>query len=103
MPILKPDIQKALQLAGLNKSDGSGTVAEKLDNAGLSIHEVFTELSGIMSRSDNDSVRLKAIEMVLRTHGVMKESNTPNVPVVNIIINDPKTETSINPILIPRS
>lgn len=105
MPILKPEIQKALSVVGLNKNSESSNITDKLDIAGLSLHETLSELADIMGRSDNDGYRLKAIEMVLKAHGVMKEAAAP-MPSVTIIINDPGSSTSlnnsINPILIPR-
>lgn len=103
MPILKPEIQKALAAAGINKTADS-SINDKLEMAGLGVHDTLTELADIMNRSDNDGYRLRAIEMVLKAHGLMKEAAAP-MPSVTIVINDPSSsdsQRSINPILVPR-
>lgn len=97
MPILKPEIQAALREAGLSRD--STTLTEKLDRADLSIDDAIIML-GDIARGGDTAQRQRALDTILKLHGVLKE--TIQVPVVTIVIHDSESPKGINPILIPR-
>lgn len=97
MPILKPEIQAALREAGLSKD--STSLTEKLDRADLSVDDAIVML-GDIARGGDTAQRQRALDTILKLHGVLKD--VVQVPQVTIIINDPDGPKGINPILIPR-
>lgn len=97
MPILKPEIQAALREAGLSRD--STSISDKLNNADLSIDDAIIML-GDIARGGDTAQRQRALDTILKLHGVLKEN--VQVPVVTIVINDPDGPKGINPILIPR-
>lgn len=105
MPILSPEVQKALRAAGLTsdkKSDSS--LVEKLGEHSLSLDEVIEELSFLVRNTSNESLKKSALETVLKLHGALKEQAAP-LPSITINISDPFSASGavgINPILIPR-
>lgn len=97
MPILKPEIQAALREAGL--SHDSTTITEKLNRADLSVDDAIVML-GDIARGGDTAQRQRALDTILKLHGVLKE--TVQVPIVTIMIHDGEAPKGINPILIPR-
>ena len=105
MPLIKPEIQKILREAGLEKVPGTGTVDEQLNLSGLSNEALADELTKLALSSGNEALRLRAIETVLKVRGALKESPSL-VPSFTIVIQNSSPDLSktggINPILIPR-
>lgn len=103
MPIINHDIQKALRLAGIVKEENTEDtgIQSRLDRHNLSLTETLDHLANIVSNADTSTVKLRAVDTILKLHGVLKETAAPP-PSINIIINDSKAITGINPILVPR-
>lgn len=104
MPLLKPEIQSALRLAGIGGSDGDDKqdIESILNDNNLSLRDSVRILSEIAHSSTNEHTRKGAVETAFKLLGVMKEG-AAQIPSVTIIINDPKGgDIKINPILIPR-
>lgn len=108
MPIIKPEVQKVLRAAGLEKPlNPTRTVDENLDLAGLSNEAIAEALTRIALYADTDHMKMRALETALRVKGAMKEQ-TQQMPKFTIVIqntgNSEKTSRSggINPILLPR-
>src|SRR5215475_7328318 len=110
MPIIKPEIQKVLRTAGLvEESNPQGSVDESLINAGLDNESLAEELTGLALRSNNENLRLRAIETALKVKGALKET-APQVPSFTIVIQNSPASVSpdlnstqgVNPILFPR-
>ncbi len=107
MPLLSPEIskiQKVLNNAGLGPKKDQ-TILERLeDSQSLNIQSSLDSLGEIMENGETGAIRLRAIETVLKLHGVLKDAQAPP-PSITIIIKDASgNETNgINPILIPRT
>lgn len=105
MPILRPEIQKALRAAGLTKDTSNRDdvpLADKLSLVGLSLDETLERLADLVNNCQNEVIRRQAIDTTLKLHGVLKEQ-APLPPSVTIVINDPNRPTpEVNPILLPR-
>jgi hypothetical protein len=109
MPLMRPEHQaqlrqanQVLEKAGLKKPQVEGSLGDKLNAVGLSLDETLTELELIAKSSQNEALRLRALETVLKAHGALKE--TPAAPptfTINIINSD-KDTSGINPIFLPR-
>lgn len=76
------------------------TLESRLSNSGLSLDTTLSELAYVMQNSENESTKLKAIEQVLKMHGVLKDSGAAPSS-VNIIIQGGMSDGK-NPILFPR-
>ena len=99
MPLLSPiSIDRALQEAGISKPK---TVREALDAAGLAIPDVVERLELIVSNSDSDSTKLRAIESILKMHGALEDSSKQTQS-LTIVIQDSDVSFDVNPILLPR-
>lgn len=99
-------IQNILTKSGISttnsKSKDDKSLETKLERAGLGLENVLGELADVMRNSDSEALKLKAMEHVLKMHGVMKDSGAAPQS-VNIIINDGKYGSGErNPILFPR-
>jgi hypothetical protein len=104
MPIIRPEIQKALRAAGLADKEGSSTLTQRLDSNNLSIDTLLEQLSDIVQGGET-SLRLRAIDTGLKLHKVLNDK-PDQMPQISIVIHDKfATESSpeINPIFIPRS
>jgi hypothetical protein len=106
MPLIKPEIQKILRESGLDKSsDRECTVDEQLNLSGLSNEAVADELSHLALNSQNEALRLRALETVLKVRGALKEQPQA-VPSFTIIIQNSSPDLTktggVNPILFPR-
>lgn len=105
MPIINPEIQRVLAAAGLpsrTPESPNSTLKESLDNSGLDITSLLSNLACIINESGSEVVKISAIEKALKMHGALKENQAPPPVPINIIINDPGRPEGINPILIPR-
>ena len=100
MPISNPQIQEALREAGL-VGVHKHSLTEQLAAEDLTVEDAIKLLADIAYTSQEPSLRLRAVETVLKLQGLMKDS-APSAPVVNFIIQDPEGPRDINPILIPR-
>lgn len=102
MPLLKPDIRKALEAAGLeNPNSDESTIKEILNARGLSKEDLIDRLSGVAEDAENDNSRLRAIELGFKLHGMLKDT-IPQAASVTIVIQDPENKNSFNPSLFPR-
>lgn len=102
MPLLSPNINAALQAAGLQGiKDDSPDIRKQLDRAGLSTDEILSQIQQEMVGAESAASRLKAAEMGLKMQGHLKEAQVP-IPSITIVINDPGSQKGINPILLPR-
>lgn len=107
---MRPEIQAVLRQAGLKKDNGSeenesSTLSEKLSQAGMSLNESLEQLVHVVQNSANESLRLSALDRVLKIHGALKET-APQAPSFTIVIQesggvDNKIQ-GVNPILLPR-
>ena len=104
MPILSPETNRVLQALNQNKpQESNSTLKDSLDNQGLGIDALLSELATVVFSGGSDITKLSAIEKALKMHGALKENQAPPPVPINIIINDPhKPENSVLPILIPR-
>ena len=66
MPILKPDIAKALRSAGLSNETGEETLEQLMDKKGLTTSALLDDLKDFIETSTNEPLRLKAIETDLQ-------------------------------------
>jgi hypothetical protein len=107
MPLIKPEIQKILRAAGLEKEPGneSESLIDKLSNAGLSGDALAEEITNIALHSNNDHLRLRALETVLKVRGALKDQ-PPSLPSFTVVIQNSNKDLSetegVNPILFPR-
>jgi len=101
VPILRPEIQKALRAAGLSKDQNETSLDEKLNACGLSLEETLSQLSDIAHAGGNETTRLRALETSLKLSKVLNDQPT-TIPNITIVINDPGRAAGVNPILIPR-
>jgi hypothetical protein len=102
MPILKPEIQKALRAAGLTREVSEVPLSDRLEVAGLGLDSTLEILHDLAHNSGNENTRRQAIETVLKLHQVLKDQPAAP-PSVTIVIQDPHMVAgSVNPILIPR-
>src|SRR6266568_659036 len=102
MPIISPDIQKALRQVGLSKNLKDIPLVERLEANNLSLDDALEQLSEIMQGGDANQ-KLRAVDTALKLHKVLNEDKV-QMPVIQIQINDKfsAASTSVNPILIPR-
>ena len=112
MPLINPEIQKALRAAGLGNDTTStesgecSPVETHLQNAGMGLEEAVNELAHLAKNSGSEALRLRAIEDTLKLHKVMKEDG-PALPTINIMIMeapgaDKRTVEGVNQIFLPR-
>ncbi len=109
---MKPEIQKVLRASGLDNSieNDDSTISDKLNRAGLGTEQIADELSLLARSTNNESLKLRALETAMKAHGVLKES-APQVPSFTLVIQS-NSETQVtskynlpagvNPILLPR-
>lgn len=107
MPLIKPEVQRILRDAGLEStSKNKGTVDESLLEAGLSNEALADELTSLALSSNNESLRLRALETALKVRGALKEQ-APALPSFTIVIQNSSPDLTksggVNPILFPRS
>lgn len=77
-------------------------VKAELNAAGLDLRSMFEQIADQLENSENEILKQKMREAVLKMHGALKDNATPPPQAVTIVINDPGSNFSINPILIPR-
>jgi hypothetical protein len=99
MPILRPEVSRLMESAGLN-SRKNKDIKESLEDAGLGITETLEKMKDLRDYSDSESTKLRVNEAILKMHGVMKDEGS-SIPNITIVIND-KDNLGINPILLPR-
>lgn len=87
--LLKPDIDRVLEAAGLSATKENTSIITKLDEAGLSLDDLLNELASLTRGSESESLRLRAIEMGFRMHGALKTDNSNNtIPPIRIVISN---------------
>lgn len=107
VPLIKPEIQKVLTKAGLldDNSLSSKSVDENLSYHGLDNSGIAEELAGLALRSNNESLRLRALETALKVKGALRET-AAQIPTFTIIIQNTSktldTTQGVNPIIFPR-
>ena len=87
--------------SSLSGTEKNKTLETRLTNSGLGLDNILGELASVMRDSENESTKLKAIEQVLKMHGVLKDTGAAPSS-VNIIIQGSFGNRDINPILFPR-
>lgn len=102
-------MEDVLKEAGLTRKPAAAQndpdkfdIKQALNDSGLSLPEMFEQLAMELENSDNATLRQKIRESVLKMHGVLRDNNIAPAAPVTIVINDPGSNFSINPILIPR-
>lgn len=86
--LMKPDIARVLEAAGLSATKENASIITKLNESGLSLDQLLNELACLTRGSESESLRLRAIEMAFRMHGALKNDNTNNnVPSIRIVIS----------------
>lgn len=93
------------QVAELLAKAGIGKNAKKTIKQILEDHSIDTEgaiaiIAMLAHQGESDQIKMRAAEMALKLGGDLVE--TPQVPIVNIVINDKEANFTVNPILIPR-
>lgn len=104
MPIIDPQsgLSLVMQASGLTKQpNNSNDIKDKLDDNGLDIDYLLGKVADVIENSENRTLAYKAITDALKMQGALRENAVPP-PSVTIVINDPHSNFSINPILIPR-
>lgn len=110
MPIIKPEVQKILRTAGLIEdrseiSEDSLNMDQQLSISGLNGESIAEELTNLALHSQNESLRLRALETALRVKGALKDQPA-QLPTFNIVIQGSSTDLSktegVNPIIFPR-
>jgi hypothetical protein len=100
VPILKPDIQKALQAAGIAKNDEEN-LNNLLRSSNLDKEQLLDGLSEIVQSAESEAIKLRAIELSFKLHGVLREQ-APTPANITIVINDPDNKSTVNPVVLPR-
>lgn len=107
MPIIKPEIQQVLRTAGLLEPSAQEglTIEESLNQAGLDTSSIAEELSSLALHSNNESLRLRALETALKVKGALKDT-PPAIPSFTIVIQNSSSDLSstkgASPIVFPR-
>jgi hypothetical protein len=110
MPLIKPEVQKVLKQAGLIKTSSSQsidrTVSETLTDSGLSDDNLAEELTYLALHSQNEGLRLRAIETALKVKGALKEVSPASIPSFTIVIQNSSKDLSktegLSPTVFPR-
>lgn len=98
MPLLSPQQIKSV-LKEAVKTDNDLQAA--LNENSLSPTDLIEQLGSTIRQADSTAMRLKGLEIGFKLNKMLGSNDEgPQVPIVNIIIND--SEFSVNPILIPR-
>jgi hypothetical protein len=107
MPLIKPEVQKVLKEAGLIKKDQDQirSINETLTDSGLSDENIADELTSLALHSNNEGLRLRALETALKVKGALKET-PPVIPSFTVVINNSNKDLSntagFNPTVFPR-
>lgn len=107
MPLIKPEVQKVLTKAGLldDNSLSTKSVDENLSHHGLDNSGIAEELAGLALRSNNESLRLRALETALKVKGALRET-AAQIPNFTIVIQNSSSSLDktqgVNPIIFPR-
>jgi hypothetical protein len=112
MPLIRPEVQRVLRSAGLVESPSSGetgsgetTMSDQFNQAGLSDSNIAEEIKNLALHSNNEGMRMRALETALKVKGALKDQPI-SLPVFNIIIQnsdiDLQPTRGANPILFPR-
>jgi len=112
MPLIRPEVQKVLRSAGLvgqdkelGSPDGESTMSDQLTQAGLTDLSIADELKNLALHSNNEGMRLRALETALKVKGALKDQPI-SLPTFNIIIQSSDIDLAptkgVNPILFPR-
>lgn len=100
MPLLSPTaIKNVLKESGIKKDL---ELKDLLGANSLGPEELIEELGHVVRGADSSAIKLRGIETGLKLNGLLTNNDAPQMPTVNIIINDPQY-TDVNPILLPRS
>lgn len=97
--VSQEQVKDLLARAGLGKS-AKKTIKQILEDHEIDTEGAISVIAMLALRGESDQIRLRAAEMALKLGGDLVE--TPQVPIVNIVINDKEANFTVNPILIPR-
>jgi hypothetical protein len=84
----RPDISAALKNAGILKDAPLFSLPNLLSQASLDVPQILNQLEYIITCSESDSSKIRAAELVLRLHGLLKTDVSATNP-ITIVINDP--------------
>lgn len=93
--ILKPfdPIQEALEVAGIakpvlatNREKNLAQFQETLNYHGASVEDAARAIGGVL-KSGEPNETLRAANLVLQAHGVLKEAEKPSIPAITINIH----------------
>ena len=103
MPLLNPIKTIAVEevLKEARKEQAKKSLKDILDST-LPVEEIIEAVADVCRDGASQSVKLRAAEVGARLHGLLRNDETPVVPVVNIIIRNKDSLQEVNPILIPR-
>ena len=111
MPIIRPEVQKVLRTAGLMEDKAQNpdaTIIDQLNQVGLDDENIAKELSNLALNSNNEALKLRALETAMKARGTLKDA-APQIPSFTIIIQNSEQEPrdfsathGVNPILFPR-
>lgn len=87
------------------KVESSADLKDLLNDKDLDPGNLLECLRDIVHNTENETLKLKAIDMSLKLNGLMHSDNAAATPVVQIILKDfdGNVNAEVNPILIPRS
>lgn len=87
------------------KDQISGSIDQQLDFTGLSNEAIAEELTALALHSNNDALRLRALETALKVKGALKDT-PPVVPQFTIVIQNSSQDLTktqgVSPTLFPR-
>jgi len=100
---LKDPARMALVASGLlapsKESDAPVNITEILDNHGADLETAAVSLASALK---DDNQRLRAIELVWKAHGILKEAEKPSVPSINIVVQNSENGKSLIQFLAPK-
>ena len=86
-------------LAPSKESDAPFSITEILDNHGADLETAAVSLASALK---DDNQRLKAIELVWKAHGILKEADKPSVPSINIVVQNSENGKTLIQFLSPK-
>ena len=87
MPLIKPEVQQVLRKAGLLEDEkvDNGSFVDGLTSAGLTNEAIADELVSLALHSNNEALKLRALEIVMKARGALKDTPV-QVPSFTVII-----------------
>lgn len=104
MPIIEHGVQAALRQAGIIKDESElpTDLTSRLERKNLDLDSTLLHLHDIVNGADTSAVKLRAVDTILKLHGVLKDQAAPPPSVTFVIQGGEVNNQGLNPILIPR-